>query len=73
MGEDLPGVGLGQTVRLPMHLMDIKLLRAVQALEGLEAIHRHTRSAGDKGEEEGLVLGVEGLEDLGKWVGGWVG
>jgi hypothetical protein len=38
----------------------------VQPLEGLEAIDRDAAGACDEGEEEGLVLGVERLQNLEK-------
>ena len=47
-----------------MDLMYVEFLRPMQALQCRKAIHRHTRGTGDKGKEEGFVLGVEGLEDL---------
>ena len=33
-------------------------------MQGSKAVDGHTRGAGDEGEEKGLVLGVEGFQDL---------
>ena len=57
-------MALREAVSLAVDLVDVELLGAMQSLQGLEAIDGHARGAGDEGEEEGLVLGVERFQDL---------
>ena len=57
-------MALGETVGLAVDLVDVEFLRSVQSLQGSEAVDGHAGGASDEGEEEGLVLGVEGLQDL---------
>ena len=65
----------GRQFLLLVALVDLELLQPTHPLQGLEALDRHFRRAGDEHDEVGLLLSVEGVkhfpepDDLGTVLG----